>query len=264
MKIAISGKGGVGKTTFCAILAHTLVEHKFKVLAVDADPDANLGQTLGFLNYQNIIPISEMKELINERTLSNSDTIGTFFKLNPTVYDLPNKLSIEQDGIHLMVMGTIKKGGSGCICPASTMLKTLTNYLILLNKNVLILDMEAGLEHLGRGTARGVNFLIIIVEPGQRSVNTALNIRKLANDINLTNIFIVGNKIRSIQDKRYLQKALKCFNFLGFLDYDDDIIKADIQATCPSHTAKKIKMNVSRIAKRIISIITIKDISKLR
>jgi CO dehydrogenase maturation factor len=256
MKIAVSGKGGVGKTTFSAMLARALADRGFKVLAVDADPDANLGQALGFPDYQKLVPVSEMKDLINERTDAKDEGMGTFFKLNPTVHDLPERLSVEHDGVRLMVMGTVKKGGGGCICPASTMLKALMSHLVLLGKDVIILDMEAGLEHLGRGTSKGVDFLIVVVEPGRRSVDTAAHIRELAGDIGLTRVLIVGNKIRSEKDREYLQKALEGFNFLGFLDYDDEIIQADMQAICPTHAAEKAKIAVIHMAQKLVEMAT--------
>lgn len=256
MKIAVSGKGGVGKTTFAAMLARSLADRGFKVLAVDADPDANLGQALGFPDYRKLVPVSEMKDLIDERTDSQGGAMGTFFKLNPTVHDLPDKLSVEHDGVRLMVMGTVQKGGGGCICPASTMLKALMSHLVLLGKDVLILDMEAGLEHLGRGTARGVDFLVVVVEPGRRSVDTAAHIRELAKDIGLTRVLIVGNKIRSDKDKEYLQQALTGFEFLGFLDYDQQIIEADMKAVCPAHTAEKAKMAVIHMTQRLVEMAT--------
>ncbi|MFH1059961.1 MAG: AAA family ATPase [Pseudomonadota bacterium] len=252
MKIAVSGKGGVGKTTFAAMLATTLAERGFKVLAVDADPDANLGQALGFPDYDKLVPVSDMKDLIDERTDSKGGAMGTFFKLNPTVHDLPEKLSIEHNGVRLMVMGTVQKGGGGCICPASTMLKALMTHLVLLGKDVLILDMEAGLEHLGRGTARGVDFLVVVVEPGRRSIDTANHIRELARDIGLTRILIVGNKIRSQADREFLTKALAGFDFLGFIDYDNDIIAADMHAACPAHVAQNAKIAVRDMAQNLV------------
>lgn len=252
MKIAVSGKGGVGKTTFAALLAKTLVERGLRVLAVDADPDANFGQALGFPDYHNLVPVSDMKDLIEERTDSKGGALGTFFKLNPTVNDLPEKLSVEHDGVRLMVMGTVKKGGGGCICPASTMLKALMTHMVLLSKEVLILDMEAGLEHLGRGTSRGVDFLVVVVEPGRRSVDTANTIKRLAGDLGVKRILLVGNKIRGASDREFLEKALDGFEFLGFLDYDQDIITADMEAKCPTDVAEAATAEVQIMADKLI------------
>ena len=253
MKIAVSGKGGVGKTTFSAMLARALAAKGLNVLAVDADPDANLGQALGFPDYEKLVPVSEMKQLIAERTDSDGENWGTYFKLNPTVTDLPDKLSVEHDGVRLMVMGTVKKGGGGCICPASSMLKALMAHLVLLRKEVLILDMEAGLEHLGRGTSQGVDFLVVVVEPGRRSVDTAEHIRQLAGDIGLTKVLIVGNKIRSPKDEEYLRNTLKDFDFLGFMYYDEDIIEADMEAKCPTDVSAKAKETMAGMAESLLA-----------
>lgn len=233
MKIAISGKGGVGKTTFASFLIKALAEKGMKVLAIDADPDANLAQALGVGKDANIAPISEMKEIIEERTEAKTGTMGSFFKLNPRVDDLPEKLSVKINGIKLMVLGGIKTGGSGCICPESTMLKALVRHIVLARDEAVVLDMEAGLEHLGRGTAMAVDRLIVVVEPGRRSVETAHHILKLAEDIGLKKLSFVGNKIRSEQDREFLIKLMPDFDFLGFIPFAPDIIEADLEGRPP-------------------------------
>ncbi len=252
MKIAVSGKGGVGKTTFAALLARTLAQKGLEVLAVDADPDANLGQALGFKDYQDIVPVSEMKQLIEERTESRGESLGQFFKLNPTVHDLPRKLSREHEGVRLLVMGTVKTGGSGCICPASTMLRALMSHMVLLGKEVLILDMEAGLEHLGRGTSRGVDFLVVVVEPGRRSIDTAATIKRLAGDLGVERVLIVGSKTRGPEDRQFLQRALSDYQFLGFLDYDPDIIRADMEGVSPADAAPRSRAAVAEMAQKLM------------
>ncbi len=233
MKIAVSGKGGVGKTTFAAFLIKALSDEGKKVLAIDADPDANLAQALGIEGAEKIVPISQMKELIEERTETKLGTMGGFFKLNPKVDDLPEKLSIDTNGIKLMVMGGVKKGGAGCVCPESVMLKNLIRHIVVARNEVVVLDMEAGLEHLARGTAQAVNHLIVVVEPGRRSVETAHQIRKLANDLGIKSLKFVGNKIRSETDKKFLQDHMPDFPFLGFLAFKDSIIEADLQGRPP-------------------------------
>ena len=205
MKIAVSGKGGVGKTTFAAFLIKALALEGKKVLAIDADPDANLAQALGVRDSDKIVPISQMKELIEERTEAKVGSMGSFFKLNPKVDDLPEKLSVEANGVKVMVMGGVKKGGAGCICPESILLKTLISHIVLARDEVVILDMEAGLEHLGRATAMSVDQLIVVVEPGRRSVETAFQIRRLAGDIGVKKLNFVGNKIRTAKDEAFLR-----------------------------------------------------------
>jgi CO dehydrogenase maturation factor len=234
MKIAVSGKGGVGKTTFASFLIKALSDNGIKVLAIDADPDANLAQALGVKKDTKIVPISEMKEIIEERTEAKVGTMGSFFKLNPRVDDLPEKLSIRINGVKLMVLGGVKTGGSGCICPESTMLKALVRHIVLARDEAVVLDMEAGLEHLGRGTAMAVDRLIVVVEPGRRSVETAHHILKLAGDIGLKKLSFVGNKIRSEQDKEFLISLMPDFDFLGFIPFAADIIEADLEG-CPPY-----------------------------
>ena len=227
MKIAISGKGGVGKTLLAALLSRIFAESGYSVIAIDADPDSNLPATLGFPSSEKITPISEMSDLIEERTGVRPGQAGTFFKLNPKVDDLPEKYSLEYNGIRLMVMGRVKKGGTGCYCPENALLQALITHLFLARDEVVILDMEAGIEHLGRGTAKVVDKLIVVVEPGRRSLETAYKIDKLAKDISLQNIAIVGNKLRSQADREFLISNLPDFKFLGFIPYDQAIVDAD-------------------------------------
>jgi CO dehydrogenase maturation factor len=228
MKIAISGKGGVGKTLLASLLAQAFAESGYSVLAIDADPDANLAATLGFPYPEKIVPIAEMKDLIAKRTETQPGQAGIYFKLNPKVDDLPEKYWQELDGIKLMVMGRTKKGGSGCYCPENTLLKALMNHLLLARNEVIIMDMEAGIEHLGRATASAVDKLIVVVEPGRRSLETAQTINGLAKDIGLKNIAIVGNKIRSQSDQEFLTSSLSGFEFLGFIPYDQAVVDADL------------------------------------
>jgi CO dehydrogenase maturation factor len=247
MKLAVSGKGGVGKTTFSALLIRTLNENGKHVLAIDADPDANLAAALGIPNADQITPISDMKELIFERTEAKPGSIGGFFKLNPKVDDLPEALSAKLDNIKLMRLGGVQKGGAGCICPESTLLRALITHIVLARDEVVVMDMEAGIEHLGRATASAVDKLIVVVEPGRRSMDTAGHIQKLASEIGLKNIAMVGNKIRSQKDEAFLQKHLKDFEFLGFIPYDDALIEADLDGVSPFDVDPAAKTHVSQM-----------------
>jgi len=183
-----------------------------------------------------IVPIAEMKELIFERTEAQPGSIGGFFKLNPKVDDLPEKLSARYENIKLMRLGGVKKGGTGCICPESTLLRALVTHVVLARNEVVVMDMEAGIEHLGRGTARAVDKLLVVVEPGRRSIDTAEHIRQLASEIGLTRIMIIGNKIRGPKDEEFLRHHLSDFDFMGFIPYDEKLIEADLEGMSPFDT----------------------------
>ena len=233
MKLAISGKGGVGKTTFAALLIRTLSRDGRRVLAIDADPDANLAAALGIADAEKITPIADMKDLVFERTGAQPGSIGGYFSLNPKVDDLPEALSAKLENIKLMRLGGVSKGGAGCICPESSLLKALVRHVVLQRDEVVVMDMEAGIEHLGRATAKAVDKLIVVVEPGRRSIDTAGHIRQLASEIKLNNIAVVGNKIRGPNDEAFLKEHLNGFEFLGFLPFDDALIEADLQGKSP-------------------------------
>jgi len=228
-------------------LIRTFSDMGKKVLAIDADPDANLAAALGIANSHEIIPIAEMKEMIFERTGAQPGTIGGFFRLNPKVDDLPDSVSVKKDNIKLMRLGSVKKGGGGCLCPESTLLKALVMHIVLARDEVVVMDMEAGIEHLGRATAKAVDKLIVVVEPGRRSIDTAEHIRRLAAEIQLNQIFIVGNKIRGPKDEEFLRQHLKDFNILGFLPYADDLIEADLNGQSPYDVESPAKTRVKEM-----------------
>lgn len=251
MKLAVSGKGGVGKTTFAALLIRTLSRDGRRVLAIDADPDANLAAALGIADADKIIPIADMKDLVFERTGAQPGSIGGYFSLNPKVDDLPEALSAKLENIKLMRLGGVSKGGAGCICPESSLLKALVRHVVLQRDEVVVMDMEAGIEHLGRATAKAVDKLIVVVEPGRRSIDTAGHIKQLASEIKLNNIAVVGNKIRGPKDEAFLREHLNGFEFLGFLPFDDALIEADLQGKSPfdvdSAAIAVVKEMISRL-----------------
>ena len=251
MKLAVSGKGGVGITTFSALLIRTLNAQGKRVLAIDADPDANLAAALGIPDAEKIVPIAEMKDLIFERTEAQPGTIGGFFKLNPKVDDLPDSLSAKLENIKMMRLGGVKKGGSGCICPESTLLRALMLHIVLARDEVVVMDMEAGIEHLGRATASAVDNLIVVVEPGRRSMDTAGHIKKLASEIGLKNIGLVGNKIRGQKDEEFLKKHLSDFEFLGFIRQDEALIEADLDGVSPYDVDSIAKTNVKEMIAKL-------------
>lgn len=229
MKLAITGKGGVGKTTLAALLAQYYADAGRQVLAVDVDPSPCLAGALGFPAElrARLHPISEMEDLIYERTGAKPGTIGGFFTINPRVDDLPERFSISHRGLRLLEMGAIDVGGSGCICPESALLKTLFTHLLFRKDEILILDMYAGVEHLGRATADFVDALLVVVEPTRRSLGTALQIQSLARDIGITRLWLVGNKVHSPGETAFLQAGLPGLPVLGLLPADLSVQEAD-------------------------------------
>lgn len=229
MKLAISGKGGVGKTTLAALLAQVYADQGRDVLAVDADPSPCLAGALGFPDdlRARLCPISEMDALIEERTGAKPGTVGGFFTINPRVDDIPERFSVTHRGVRLLEMGAVDIGGSGCICPESAMLKTLFTHLLFRKDEVLILDMYAGVEHLGRATVDFVDALVIVVEPTRRSLGTAVQIKKLAHDIGLTRLWLVGNKVRNQDEAAFLQAETPGIPVLGLLPADLAVQEAD-------------------------------------
>lgn len=253
MKIAITGKGGVGKTTLSALLAQVYAEKGMNVFAVDADPSPCLAGALGVPEelQEKLIPIIQMDDLIYERTGAKPGSSGGFFTINPRVDDIPERFSISYKNIRLLEMGALESGGSGCICPESAMLKTLFTHLLFRKDDVLILDMYAGVEHLGRATVDFVNAMIIVVEPTKRSLNTANQIKSLANDIGLDRLFLVGNKVKDEQEVKFLQTESSGFVLLGFIPDNYGVIEADRVGKSVYDSVPQIRTAAENIAARL-------------
>ncbi|MFH1406552.1 MAG: AAA family ATPase [Candidatus Omnitrophota bacterium] len=224
MKLAISGKGGVGKTTLAAALAIVFAKDKKKVFAIDCDPDANLASAMGYEG--KITPIIEMKKLISERTGAKPQALNSYFKLNPKIDDIPDKFAVRHRDIKILSMGTIKKAGGGCLCPENTFLRNLLAHLIVNRDEVVIMDMVAGCEHLGRATASCVDAMIIVVQPDERSIETAKKIKDLAAGLGIKKVLLVANKIRAKGDKKFIDEKTRDFNKIGVMNFDDDLLKA--------------------------------------
>jgi len=253
MKLAITGKGGVGKTTLASLLARLYAAEGNTVLAIDANPDANLASAIGLPQEQaqRITPIAEMSDLIEERTGAKPGTQAPFFKLNPQVDDIPDRFSATLNGIKLLIMGTVKKGGGGCMCPESALLRNLLNHLLLRRSEVVIMDMDAGVEHLGRGTALAVDAFIIVVEPGRRSIQTAEAIKDLAHDLGIEKCYVVGSKTTSDADRRFIIDNMLGFEVLGFINYNPMIIEADIRGMSVFDAAPEAVAEARTIKQRL-------------
>ena len=247
MKVAVTGKGGVGKTTLSSTLARLYADEGRTVLAADVDPDANLGLALGLTEEEvnAIVPVSKMKELAMERTAANESR--TFYKLNPYVADLPDKLAKEINGVKLLVMGTVDTGGAGCVCPEHVMLKALLSSMVFRKDDVVVMDMEAGLEHLGRGTASMVDQFIVVIEPGARSVQTYEKVKQLAADLGIHEVNVVANKIRDEGDREFIRQRIPEENLLGFISYNAEVIDADRRGISPYDVSPKAVEEIRQI-----------------
>ncbi|VVB85728.1 Iron-sulfur cluster carrier protein [uncultured archaeon] len=238
IKIAVSGKGGVGKTTIAGTLARFLAREKYDVLAIDADPSMNLASALGIKIPPP--PLTEFRELIEERAGGPAG----FFKLNPRVDDIVEKFGVTgPDNVKLLVLGTVERGGSGCMCPASSFLKALLRHVILKTNSVVILDMEAGVEHLGRASTKGIDMMIIVVEPGARSIETAGRIVELGRQIGIGKFGAVINKTpylntgthKAREELAEIEGKLNEYGIpvIGVIPFDASLIRADMDGIAP-------------------------------
>lgn len=250
-KIAVAGKGGVGKTTFSALLSHVLSAAGKTVYAIDADPDATLGEALGFPPslLAEVVPIVDMKDLVEERTGARPGESGAYFRLNPRVDDIPARFSVTHRGIHLLKMGTVRGAGAGCVCPENSMLKALVTHLLLREQETVLLDMVAGLEHLGRGTAGEVDVMFVVVEPGQRSLAIAGDITKLAQDIGIPAIYAVANKVRDDEDVAFISEHLTAPPLAGWLPLDGRVVEADMKGQTAYDLSPELVKRVESIAR---------------
>ena len=251
MKVAITGKGGVGKTTFAACLARLYADEGRKVLCADVDPDANLGLALGFSedDLAKITPITEMKALIQQRT--EADQFERYFKINPKVDDLPDMLAQEVNGVKLLLMGTVKTGGAGCVCPEHVILKRLLSHLIVQRDDVVIMDMEAGLEHLSRGTTDMVDQFIVVVEPGARSIQTYHSVQRLAADLGVHKVSVVANKVRDEADEEFIREQVPEEDLLGIIHYSGAVSDADRRCASPYDIATDTVEEIRAIKNKI-------------
>ena len=237
MKIAVSGKGGVGKTLIAGTLARFFAQDGFKVLAIDNDSAMNLSYTLGIEKEQKekIIPISEMKSLIEERTSVKGAGSG-IYNINPEVSDIPDKYKVSgPDGLQLLVLGSIEEPATGCLCPENALIRTLLYNLFVKREEVIIVDFEAGLEHLGRGTAKGIDIMLVITEPSQKSLDLCEKIIELSKKLGIINIYLIANKLTDDSQKDIIKKRIKNWDVPLYhsIPFDSEIGKADLNGESP-------------------------------
>ncbi|MDA8217253.1 MAG: carbon monoxide dehydrogenase accessory protein CooC [Dehalococcoidales bacterium] len=264
-KLAITGKGGVGKTTLAGLLSRLYAADGHPVLAIDADPDANLASALGFPEElaTQIAPIADMKDLIEERTGARPGSMGGVFKLNPHVEDIPDRFCARHNGVGLLQMGTVKKGGGGCVCPENVLLKQLVRHLLVQRSEVVILDMEAGIEHLGRATAQSVDAMIVVVEPGRRSIQTAEAVRELAADIGLFRVFAVGSKVQSNLERDFIREHVGGLPLLGFISYSPLIMEADLRGVSAYDLDPRAVAEAREIRKNMEELLAVEEPARL-
>ncbi len=239
MKIAVAGKGGVGKTTIAGTIARLLGRDGLRILAVDADPSYTLWSAVGIPAEvaNEIVPLTENEPLVEERLqIEGAGSYKQFFKLNPRVDDLAEKFAIKgPDNVSLLVAGTVEIGGSGCMCPSATLLKSLMRHLILGTDEAFVMDMDAGIENLGRGTTKGMDALVVVAEPGRRSLDILGTIKKLAQDIDVGRVFAVGNKVVTSEDAKMIEDWVKKegIPLLGIVPLDESVKEADRRGVAP-------------------------------
>ncbi len=252
MKIAITGKGGVGKSSFAALAARVIREAGDPVVVIDADPDMNMATLLGVPAEQAVTPIIALKELIAERTGTKVGEPAPFFTMNPKVDDIPEKYWIDRQGIKLLAMGTIQRGGGGCACPENAFLKSLLGHLMIARREWIILDMEAGIEHLGRGTALGVDSMVVVVEPNRTSLETAYRIRRLAEDLRIRRVQVVGNKVRSPAEESFIRDNAGGLPVLGMIEASEDVRRISTGELSVFELTGKPLEQVARIVKLLV------------
>lgn len=239
MKIAVAGKGGVGKTTVAGTLARLLGRDGLKILAVDADPSNTLWSALGVPTEvaEKIVPLTENEKLLDERVAMEGGTgFSGWFKLNPRVDDLASMFAIPApDNVSLLVAGTVDLGDSGCMCPSATLLKALMRHLVLGTDEAFVMDMDAGIENLGRGTTRGIDALLVVAEPGRRSLGILAKIKKLAADIDVGTVLAIGNKVAGPEDEKMIIETVESegLPLLGMIPLDEYIKEADRKGVAP-------------------------------
>ena len=254
-KIAIGGKGGVGKTTVSAIWAQLFAQDGFDVLAIDADPNPNLASAFGIVPEQSPKPLIRMKDLIAERTGTQKDTVGAYFKLNPKVSDLPEQYWYETNGIKILVLGAITQAGGGCACPEGAFLKALLTHTILQREEVVLVDLAAGVEFMGRASVQGIDALVLIVEPGSRSIETTIHMAQMARKLGIKRVGAIANKVTEAHQIDFIRSQLDGIALLGALKYSRYLQQADLHRAAVFEADVEITEELKRAKDRLAKIL---------
>jgi CO dehydrogenase maturation factor len=261
LKIAIGGKGGVGKTTVCAVWAQLFAEEGFDVLAIDADPNTNLAMAFGISSERNPQPLIKMEQLISERTGSTKGAVGAYFKLNPKVSDLPEKYWVKANGVKLLVLGGITQAGAGCACPEGAFLKAMINHTILERQEIVLVDLAAGVEFMGRASVQGVDALVVVVEPGGRSIETAKTIARMGGELGIKHVAAIANKITDITQVETIKSQLD-IPVLSNISYNPAVQDADLHNKAIFEASNELVEKLREAKNRLISLVESKKSSE--
>jgi len=256
MKIAIGGKGGVGKTTVCAVWAQLFAAQGHDVLALDADPSLSLGAAFGLPAERTPRPLIEMKDLIAERTGTRKDAVGTYFRLNPAVSDLPEEHWLKVGDVKLLVLGAVTRAGGGCACPEGAFLKALLTHTILQREELVLVDLAAGVEFLGRASVQGIDALVVVIEPGSRSIETAQNIAAMARDLGIGTVGAIANKVTDPAQLDLIRSKLKDIALLGAVTYSRSVQEADLQRMPVIQADAAAVQELDQARQRLVELIT--------
>jgi CO dehydrogenase maturation factor len=256
MKIAIGGKGGVGKTTVCSVWAQLFAAEGHDVLAIDADPSLSLGAAFGLPAEQRPRPLIEMKDLIAERTGARRDSAGVYFRMNPAVSDLPEEHWLQVGKVKLLVLGAVTRAGGGCACPEGMFLKALLTHTILQRQELVLVDLAAGVESMGRASVQGVDALVVVVEPGSRSIEVAGNIAAMARALGIGCIGAVANKVAEPAQADVIRAGLDSVPLLGTLAYSRAVQEADLRRSPVMQADAALVRELDEARRRLVELAT--------
>ena len=235
IRIVITGKGGVGKTTITALLAHLFAGSGYTTLAIDEDPQMNLPYAIGIPRDEGdrIVPLSKNFDYVEEKTGARPGAgWGMMLKLNPDVEDVVERFGVKgPGGVNVLVMGTIEQAAGGCLCPENTLLEAVIHYVSLRKNEVILMDTPAGVEHFGRTIARGFDQALLVTDPTFNAVKVVRHATQLARGLGIRTIWLVINRVRSENDVQKVRELMgvemQLVAGLFSLPYDENVIACE-------------------------------------